>query len=193
MGLEDIRRRETIDLAERARELREDLIPAVEGRIDEAAQADEDDEADDPKYPPEEYRDLRDRLEGQADACERVVDALDGDGAFTIQELMAAETSMLQDDVAEQSLDVDFERQRMDGTPKEGYHRIRTLEVSVVDAPAAMDTRHDPDLGREVYQVGLLPDHVAQYLYECVTALNDAGEVDDVGNLSDYGVPSDGV
>lgn len=190
MSLDDIRRRETIDLATRVQELRDDLIPDLAARIDEAEVQAADDDTVDPDPTPQEYRDLRDRLRGQADACERVVDAFDGDGEFVIQELMAAEVALLQDDVAEQSLDVDFQRERMDGVPKEGYHRIRTLELAVVEAPAAIPTERDPDLGRPVYQIGQLPDQPVEYLYNCVTALNDTGEVEGVGNLSDYGVPS---
>lgn len=186
MSLDDIRLRETIDLDARIAELHDDHIPELEERIADAEAAQDEDEseaADDA----DELRDVRDRLEGQAKACERVVDALDG-GVFTIQELLTAETALLTDDVSEQSIDVDYERQEMHGTPKEGYHKVRTLELSIVDAPDTMETRPDRDLGREVYAVGKLPDHVSDYLYQCVLALNDAGEVDGVGNLSDYGV-----
>lgn len=191
MSLDDIRLRETIDLTERAAEIREEFIPELDERIDEAAAAADDGDAPDPQQDPDELQATRERLEGQAKACDRVVNALDGDGAFIIQELMTSETAMLTDDVSQQSIDVDYERQQVNGVPKEGYHKVRTLELSIVDGPDAMETRTDRELGREVYAVGKLPDHVSDYLYECAMALNDAGAVDGVGNLSDYGVPND--
>lgn len=191
MSLDDIRLRETIDLQDRVAEVREDIIPELEERIDDAEDAKNDGESPEPDPSPGDLRDLRDRLDGQAKACERVVEALDG-GAFVIQELMTTETAILTDDVSEQSIDVDYERQQVSGAPKEGYHKVRTLELSLVEAPEAMETRMDREIGREIYTVGKLPDHVSDYLYQCVLALNDAGEVDGVGNLSDYGVPSGG-
>lgn len=185
MSLDDIRLRETIDLAERVQYLREDRIPKAEARIADAEEQAADEDADAPDPTPEELRDLRDRLAGQADAMQRVVDAL-GDGRFTIQELMTAETSLLQDDVAERAIDVDYDRQQVSGTPKEGYHRVRTLQLSLVEAPDRMDAQMDRDLGREVYQVGKLPDLVSDYLYQCVTSLNESGDIDGVGDFSRY-------
>lgn len=190
MSLDDICLRETIDLAARADEIRNEMLPELAEKVKEAEEQAEDEDADDPDPTSDELRDVRDRLEGQAKACERVVDALDGDGAFVIQELMTAETAKLTDDVSEQSIDVDYEREVVSGAPKQGYHKVRTLELAVIDAPEEMDARPDRDLGREIYCVGKLPDLVSDYLYEAVVALNDAGEVDDVGNLSSYGVPS---
>lgn len=181
--LDDIRLREVIDLEARADTVRSELVPELDDRIEAA------EDADDPEDDPDELRDLKETLEGQAKACERVVDALGG-GEFVIQELMTAETGVLTDDVAEKQFDVDHERERVDATPKQGYHKNRTLELSIVDAPGEMEMSHDREIGREVYAVGKLPDTVADYLYECVTQLNDAGECDSVGNLSSYGVTS---
>lgn len=188
MGLDDLRLRETIDLEKRATAIREDLVPDLESRIDQAEAALEDEDADDPEQSPDQLRDLRDTLEGQAKACERVIDALDGDGTFTIQELMTAETAMLTDDVSEASLEIDAQRQEVTGTPQQGYHKVRTLHLAVTDAPDGMPSTEDSKFGREVYQVGHLPDHVTDYLYDCVVELNDVGEVAEAGNLSSYGV-----
>jgi hypothetical protein len=116
------------------------------------------------------------------------VAALGGDGAFVIQELMTTETAILTDDVSEESIDVDYEREQVSGAPKQGYHKGRTLELAIIEAPDEMETRSDLELDREIYNVGKLPDHVSDYLYKCVVALNDAGEVSGVGNLSSYGL-----
>lgn len=190
MTLEDIRLKESIDLVERARAIRDDLIPELDSRITEAEAAIEDDDADDPEHDPRNLRDLKDTLTGQARACDRVADALDApdECVFVLQELMTSETALLTDNVSEQSLDVDVETEEVDATIKQGYHKVRTLELSIVDAPAEMPSRFDNEVGREVYLVGDLPDHVTNYLYKCELALNDAGEVDGVGNLSTYGV-----
>lgn len=180
--LAGIRKQTTVDLAERATFLRDELLPELAERIAAA------EDADDPPDAPAELRDLRDRLAGQAGACERVTDALGG-GEFTVQELMTKETALLTDDVTAQSVDVDYEREEVSGTPKQGYHKVRTLELSLVDAPDAMPSKRDRDLGREVYAVGDLPDLVTDHLFEIATQLNDAEEVDGVGNsLSFYGV-----
>lgn len=183
-GLSDIRRREEIDLADRAAEIREELLPELDDRIAAA------EEAADPEHAPEELRGLRTRLETQAEQADRVIEALAG-GSFVIRELLTAETARLQDDVAAEQFDIDFEREEVDGSMKDGYHKVRTLELAVEEAPEAMESYRDPEFG-EVYQVGLLPDLIADYLFECVTSLNDAGEVDGVGNLSHYGVQSAG-
>lgn len=192
MGLESIRRRESIDLDHRAAFLREDLLPDLDARIDEAEQQQEradDDDVEPPAESPQELEGLRKRLAKQADDCERVVDALDGDGVFVIQELMADQTGLLQDDVAEQSVDIDQRTESVDVTPKEGFHRNRTLQLAVVESPDEMKTVYDRELGREVIDLTYMPDIIADYLFECVTELNDAGTVDGVGNsLSHYGV-----
>lgn len=190
MSLDDIRLTETIDLAQRVQYLREDRLPNAEARIEEAEHQAADEDADDPDPTPGELRDLKERLAGQADAMQRVVDAL-GDGRFTIQELMTAETALLQDDVAERAIDVDYEREQVNGSPKEGYHKVRTLQLSIVEAPDRMDAEMDRDLGREVYQVGKLPDLVSDYLYQCVTALNESGSVEGVQDFSDSLDPTD--
>lgn len=183
MGLESIRRRESIDLAHRAEFLRDELLPDLEARIDEARAADEPDED------PDELEGLRKRLAKQAHDCERVVEALDGDGEFVLQELMTKETGLLQDDVAEQAVDIDQRREEVEVTPKEGYHRNRTLQLSIVEWPDEMETYRDRGLGREVIDLSYMPDIIADYLFECATELNDAGSVDEVGNsLSHYGV-----
>lgn len=186
--LADLRLRETVDLADRAREVRENLLPELDRRIDAAEDPD-----GEPLHPDDDARDLRElreTLAGQATACERVVEAFGGESAaFTLRELMAGETARLTDDVAQQAIDVDFERQTASGAPKEGYHKLRTLELSVTDAPEGMPTRRDPEIGGEVYEVKHLPDHVVDYLYRFVVALNDAQSVEGVGDFSDYGLP----
>lgn len=187
MSLDDIRLQEEIDLAERRNVIHTELIPELEDLIAAAEEAEDDEDAPAPENSSVELRDLRDRLEGQAAACERVEDALGG-SVFVIQELMTSETAILTDDVSERSVDVDYEREEVSGSPKQGYHKIRTLELSVVDAPGTMETSMDRELGREVYCVGKLPDLVSDYLYECAMTLNDAGEIEDVGNLSSYGL-----
>lgn len=186
MSLEDIRLTQSIDLVYRAEYVREELLPDLDDAIEAAEQA------DDPADDPDDLRTLRDRLKGQAKACERVADALDSpeECVFVIQELLTSETALLQDDVAEQSVHMDFEREEMSGTPKRGFGKVRMLQLSIIDAPDEMDAVHDHDLGREVYEVGMLPDTVADWLYECASEFNDTGEleVDEVGNLSSFGV-----
>ena len=193
MGLDSIRRRESIDLAARAEFLRDELIPDLDARIREAEEQAADEGADDPDDDPEELRDLRERLEKQATDCERVTEALGGDGEFVIQELMADETGLLQDDVAEQAVEIDQRTESMDVVPKQGYHRNRALQLSITEYPDEMDTIHDREIGRRVVDLSYMPDVIADYLFDCVTALNDAGSVDEVGNsLSSYGVTSSG-
>ena len=196
MGLEDIRRRESIDLAARAEFIRDELLPDLDAEIEAAEEqqakyeaAGDDEDVAPPENPPQELRDTRNLLAKQADDCERVVDALGGDGEFVITELMADQTGLLKDDVAEQAVDVDERRQSVDVTPKEGFHRNRTLQLAIVDWPAGMDTTMDRELGRQVVDLSYMPDVIADYLYECVTSLNDAGSLDEVGNsLKHYGV-----
>lgn len=208
MGLDEIRLKEAVDLRDRIADIRGD--DGLLADLDEKLAAHADENADDPAESERQLRDLTDRLEGQAKACERVlrglcpehsydpevhdahpcpgVDCEAAEGVFVLQELMTAETGLLQDDVSERSVDVDVQRQEATASPKQGYHRIRTLQLAMVDAPAEMDTRQDAKLGREVYQVGDLPDLVSDYLYECAVALNETGELEGVGNLSSYGV-----
>lgn len=195
MGLEDIRRRESIDLEERAAFLREDLLPDLEFEIEEAREqaqaAAQDNDADPPTNDPDELENTYKLLEKQASDCERVVEALGGDGEFVIRELMADETGLLKDDVAEQAVDVDQRTETMDVTPKQGYQRNRTLQLAIVEWPDQMNTVRDRELGREVVDLSFMPDVIADYLYECVTELNDAGTVEEVGNsLKHYGVTS---
>lgn len=186
--LADLRLRESIDLRNRIETVNKELLPELTERIEACRDPDEE-----PLHPDDDAQDLeatKKTLEGQATACERVVEAFDGDPVFTLQELMTAETALLTDDVTQESVNVDYERQQASGAPKQGYHKVRTLELALVDAPEGMPTTHDGELGRDIYRVGDLPDHVTDYLYQCATSLNDAQTVEGVGNLSDYGVTS---
>jgi len=223
MGLKGIRLREAVDFKARVAEIREGLVPELEQRLESAEQmaangdgdGDEDGDGDgggeDPPADPDELRDLRDRLEGQAGAFERTIQGLcprherdasadehpcpgseceHADATFVIQELMTAETSFLTDDVSKQELDVDIENESVDATPQQGYHKVRTLQLALAEWPDEMETEYDRELNEEVVRAGQFPDHVSDYLYDLVIALNDAGETEGIGNLSHYRVPS---
>lgn len=216
MDTDYLRRREVIDLADRARDLRDNLIPDLEERIEAAeSQADrarDDEDADPPEHTPGELRNLRDRLKGQAIDFDRTIKALcpahefdptvhddhpchgveceHAETAFTIEDLLTDKSAMLEDDVGEKAVEIDLNTQQGKASPKEGYHKTRTLELAIVDAPAELGTHTDQKTGGEAYNVGDLPENVSTYLYECATALMDLGEVDGVGNLQHYGVSS---
>jgi len=184
MGLENIRLREEIDLEARAAEIRDDLIPELEDRIELA------EEAEDPEKAPEQLRSTRDMLKNKANACDRVVEALNGDGVFVLQELMTSESAYLTDDISHETVDIDVDAQQVNATVKKGYRKVRTLELAIAEWPDEMETEVDRELNREVPQVGLLPDLISDYLYDLVLSLNDTGNTEGVGNLSSYGVPS---
>jgi len=118
------------------------------------------------------------------------VDCDHAGGAFTLQELTAEDSRYLTDDVASESVDIDLQRNTADASVKQGYQSIRLVQLALVDAPGEMPSAPDPELGREIYAVGDMPDHTLEYLYQCAVALNDVGPeaVDGVGNLQDYGV-----
>ena len=225
MGFDEIRYRETVALRDRIRTLREDLIPTAEALAEQAREyerrrSDPQQDPDADAYPsetPAELDQLIDTRRGEARAHERTLQALcpehgydpqvhdehpcpgvecdHAEGEYVLQELMAEESKHLTDDVVDQSMDIDVQRQTADASVKQGYQKVRLLQLALTDAPAEMPAAHDRDLGREVYAVGDMPDYTLEYLYDCAVALNDIGPeaVAGVGNLQDYGVSEDSV
>jgi len=226
MGFDEIRYHETVDLRNRTRAIREDLIPTAEALAEQAREHErrrsepditiEDHDAW-PDETPDELNQLADTRRGEADAHERTLKALcpehefdsqvhddhpcpgvecdHAESGYVLQELMAEESKHLTDDVVDQSMDIDVQRQTADASVKQGYQKVRLLQLALTDAPAEMPAAHDRDLGREVYAVGDMPDYTLEYLYDCAVALNDIGPeaVAGVGNLQDYGVSEDSI
>lgn len=94
MGLDEIRQRKTIDLAERIEQLREDLIPRLDERIERAREYErlrrhpEETVQDHDAYPDEgsdELEQLRDNRKGEADAHERTMQGLCPEHSFDPQ------------------------------------------------------------------------------------------------------------
>lgn len=159
-------------MLDRVEEIRTELIPPREQQVDDIlAKARE--EYDDPWDIPNELEARYERLQaqvknlrGEANTLEHYAEEWNGD-EFVIRELSVGGVGMIQDDVAEAS-GVDMQG---GGTPKGGYARRRSLEVSVKDKPPG-----SPDIEN-------FPDAVGDWLYEAVDEFNTTGEVD-LGNSS---------
>lgn len=138
---------------------------------------------------PSEQRQAFDQIEseridrqGLADALRRVVDAWGG-SVVVLQELSMGQAAKVQDQVAERSLEMDFETGRPEGVPKEGFARVETLREAVVNQPEGAPTRVDPQTGDDVPAPGDYPNRVGEFLYEKTNALTTVGETD-LGNSS---------
>jgi hypothetical protein len=226
MGFDEIRYREGVDLRERIRALREDLIPTSERLIDRAEEyerrrsnpdAEIEDRSNWPAESPGELEQLRKTREGEADAHDRTLKALcpehefdpqvhddhpcpgadceHTESEFVIQELLAEESKQLTDDVVDESMDIDVQRQQAEASVNQGYQTVRLLQLALIDAPSEMPSAPDRTLDREVYAVGDMPDYTLEYLHDCAVALNDVGpaEVETTGNLESFGVSEESL
>lgn len=99
-------------------------------------------------------------------------EALDdwGTGEFEAKELTYGELMRAKDQVNEKSYEMTAGG--LDGVPRDGFYRIKVLELAVVDSPA--EAPDDP---------ANYPPQVGQWLYDEVDAMNTAPG-GDLGNLS---------
>lgn len=185
--------RKTVNLSDRVTKIEEDLLPTNRedaARLKEEAtvilaQAEEgDEEASIPPKMEREWAQLENErlmLEGERDTLERVVEEYGG-AEFTLQELAYGDWNLIQDTVMEHSVEADYVREEVKGTPKEGLYKNEVLRYSVVSWPPEAPTEKDPD-GREWAGVGQYPRALGDFLFDTANALNTNGELE-MGNSS---------
>lgn len=105
---------------------------------------------------------------------------------FTISQLNAATFAEIEDKVSEQSYEMDFQAQKVEGVPKSGYGRILTCEKSIVNAPEG--SPHFPDSHAERAKQGAprpgeYGSTTLQLIYEEINDYTTYGDAD-VGNSS---------
>jgi len=182
-------RRETIDLEEEAREIREEQVAEIEEAEDELVERLEEeydgfsDVPDRFKKTYEQFEEQLVELRGRAQALENAAEEW-GDGVFVISELTTGQVATIQDRVSEESFDFDPEAGEMvDGTPKQGYGMVETLRQAVVEQPSGAPTSSNPKTGRDEPEPAEYPSQVGMYLFEKVNNLNTVGDTD-LGNSS---------
>lgn len=176
--------RTTLDLADEVEEM-EEQIAEIKG---EAADVQETlervtppkpGESDERREEREEAQEEWDRLDNRFKSLRTRLTAFEskledwGDGEFTIREMTYGEVMLCQDEVQQESFDIDVQTGQLDGVPRNGYYNIKVLETAVVDMP------NDPDLtGPED-----LPQRIGQWLFNEVDEFNMRGG-EDLGNTS---------
>lgn len=165
----------TVDFTERVEEIRDEKLPEVVEARDECLEEiteQFDDFAsvpDEYRQTYEEYEERRVELEGQANTLERAVEEYGG-SEWQISELTGGQVARIEDEVNEQSYDVDVRTGDVKGTPKAGYGRILTVELGVESAPPDAPTKGGHVDARE------LPHGVVIYLFDRINALNTVGD-----------------
>jgi hypothetical protein len=132
----------------------------------------------------EEYNDLEARrveLQGELQELQWTVENYGG-GTYKIRKLKYGDLQRIQDQVTEESLELDIESENIEGVPREGRYKILVLRESIVDQPADAPTRED-GRRRDVPAPGKYEDTLAEWMYEKVNSLNTTGSFD-MGNLS---------
>lgn len=97
---------------------------------------------------------------------------------FEIAKFNAATFASIEDEVVEQSFEMDVESENIRGTPKTGYGRILTCEKGIVAAPEG--SPHKPS-GEP--QPGEYDNDTIQWLFDKINAYNTTGKTD-LGNSS---------
>lgn len=156
----------------------EDELDSIENRRDDIRNRAENFEPDnipnDLTSEWEEVEEERVRIEGRISRIETIIEDLDDD-TFVLKELTYGEMQDITDEVMDMSFDVDVQRERVDGTPKQGAMRSMTLQRAIVDAPEGM-----PDNPADY------PSLVSEWLYEKVDALNSVGDTNlETSSLAD--------
>lgn len=178
----------TVSLTDRITKIEEDLLPQnadQQARLKEEAQAFLGDHPGEP-LPHEmekEWSQLEDKrmtLEGEQKALERCVEEYGG-AEFTLQELSYGDFNAVNDFVMEQSVEADYLKEEVKGTPKEGLYKTEVLRYSVISWPPEAPTTKDG--GKEWAGVGAYPRQLGDFLFETANALNTTGEME-MGNSS---------
>lgn len=176
----------TVDMEDRIEEL-QDRLDEIEDEQEEVKQkaiAQQDEEGELPSELEDEWDELeaeRVEKEGELDKFQETTEAWGG-SEFTIEELTFGQLQAINDEMMEESFDVDVQRQSVEGTPKQGFYQIQTLREAIISQPAEAPTRKD-DFGKDAPAPGDYPVAVGEWLFEKVNAFNTTGEAE-MGNSS---------
>lgn len=102
----------------------------------------------------------------------------DAEAEFVISELTGGQLALVEDDVAEESFEVDMESEEVSGTPRSGYGRVLTCKHGIEEWPDECPTDKQ---GR--CAVDEFSHRVQDYLYDRINNLNTVGDTD-LGNSS---------
>lgn len=108
---------------------------------------------------------------GEVESCE-----------FVIQELSFGQVEGIGDDVADESFDLDVEKQDVEGTPRQGYYKILTLQEAIDEWPEGSPTQSGK-YHNEKPSPGDYPHQVADWMFDKVDAFNTTQETE-LGNSS---------
>lgn len=101
---------------------------------------------------------------------------------FRSEELSFGQVQEVQDDMMQESFDVDMQNEDIEGSPRQGYMQIEFLRKALIDWPEQAPTRSQMR-GTNQAEPGQYPDVVSEWLFEKIDALNTTQE-DSMGNLS---------
>lgn len=102
---------------------------------------------------------------------------------FEVEELSFGQVQSVQDDMMEESFEVDVQNEDIDGTPKQGYMEVELLREAIVDWPDGAPTTTVRYSSGERAEPGDYPEAVATWLFDKVDALNTVHE-EEMGNSS---------
>lgn len=100
---------------------------------------------------------------------------------FETQELSYGQVQSVQDQMMEESFELDVQNEDMDGTPKQGFMQIELLREALEDWPENAPTQKRRR--KEVASPGDYPEQVSDWLFDRVDAYNTTQEAE-MGNTS---------
>ncbi len=101
---------------------------------------------------------------------------------FVVEELTFGQIQSVSDEMMEESFEVDVEREKLDGTPQQGFYQIKLLQEAILQWPTHAPTV-EGSYGAELPSPGDYPIPVGEWLFEKVDALNTRGDTS-MGNSS---------
>lgn len=181
----------TLDLNDRIEEIEERLetIEEEKERIKtEVRQHRQEDETDEiPNDLEDEWEDLDKEeveLRGDRKKFAEVVEEWGG-SEIVIEELSFGQLQAVSDDMMDKSFEVDVDRGDVEGTPQQGFYRIRLLEQAISRQPSGAPTQTIVERGqeKEVPSPGDYPIALGEWLFEKIDAFNTTGDTE-MGNSS---------
>jgi len=101
---------------------------------------------------------------------------------FRSEELSFGQVQEVQDDMMQESFDVNMENENIEGSPRQGYMQIEFLRKALIDWPEEAPTRSQMR-GQDQPEPADYPDVVSEWLFEKIDAFNTTQE-ESMGNLS---------
>lgn len=180
----------TVDMKDRVEELesriedleeeKQDLIELAEQQKEDGEEVDEDLEAD-----WDELQEEIKQLKGEKQKFEESIEEWGG-SKFTLEELAFGQVRRINDDMVEESFEVDVEEESIEGVPASGFYQMEMIREAVKETPPGAPTRSVQRARGTIEkpEPGSYPNVIGEWLYDKIDTLNSTGDVELGNSLS---------